>query len=64
MLLLLLTLSCRLLRLQAPDIGACFQLRDVVGVLVAFVTGAGGLRRLVDRLLLVVVLLLLLRSRP
>jgi hypothetical protein len=59
-LLLLLTLGCRLLGLQAPDVGTRLQLRDVVGVLVAFISGPSGLRGLVRGLLLVLLLLLLL----
>ena len=58
-LLLLLTLGCRLLGLQAPDVGTRLQLRDVVGVLVAFISGPSGLRGVVRGLLLVLMLLLL-----
>jgi hypothetical protein len=43
---LLLALSCRLLWLQAPDVGTRLQLRDVVRVLVAFIAGPGRLRGL------------------
>lgn len=55
-----------LLRLEAPNIGARLQLRDVLGVLVALVASSVRLGRLWDRrsllvlLLLVVVLVLLL----
>jgi hypothetical protein len=59
-LLLLLTLGCRLLGLQAPDVGTRLQLRNVVGVLVAFISGPSGLRGLVRGLLLILLLLLLL----
>ena len=59
-LLLLLALGRRLLGLQAPDVGTRLQLGDVVGVLVAFITGPSGLRGLVRGLLLVLLLLLLL----
>ena len=58
-LLLLLTLGCRLLGLQAPDVGTRLQLRDVVGVLVAFISGPSRLRGLVRGLLLILLLLLL-----
>ena len=55
----LLALSGRLLRLQAPNIGARLQLRNIVGVLVAFITGPGGPRGVRNGRLL-----LLLGSRP
>ena len=69
---LLLALS-RLLGLEAPNIGARLQLRDVLGVLVTLVAGSGGLRwrltvlllrLMLLMLLMLLLLLLLLRSRP
>ena len=69
---LLLALSW-LLRLEAPNIGARLQLRDVLGVLVTLVAGSGGLRwrlavlllrLMLLMLLMLLLLLLLLRSRP
>lgn len=68
---LLLALNSRLFGLEAPDIGARLQLRDVLGVFVALIAGSVGLRgrlavlllRLILLLLRLLLLLLLLRSR-
>jgi hypothetical protein len=46
---LVLTMRALLLRLQAPDVGTRFQLRDVLGVLVALVAAAIGLGCLRNR---------------
>jgi hypothetical protein len=43
------SLQGRLLGLEAPDIRTCLQLRDVLGVFVALITGAVGLGSLGDR---------------
>jgi hypothetical protein len=57
---LLLALNSRLLGLEAPDVGACLQLRDVLGVLVALIAGPAGLRGWLAVLLLRLMLLLML----
>jgi hypothetical protein len=63
-LLAVLALSGLLLRLEAPDVCARLQLRDVLGVFIALVARTVGLRRLGDgRLVLLLrLLVLLLRS--
>jgi hypothetical protein len=58
-----LLLGGRLLGLETPDVGARFELGDVLGVFVALVASAGGLGGLRDRGALVLLLLLMVLLR-
>jgi hypothetical protein len=58
-----LLLGGRLLGLETPDVGARFELGDVLGVFVALVASAGGLGSLRDRGALVLLLLLMVLLR-
>jgi hypothetical protein len=58
-----LLLGGRLLGLETPDVGARFELGDVLGIFVALVASAGGLGGLRDRGALVLLLLLMVLLR-
>jgi hypothetical protein len=58
-----LLLGGRLLGLETPDVGARFELGDVLGIFVALVASAGGLGGLRDRRALVLLLLLMVLLR-